>query len=57
MAAMLDGPVYQRLSELNLPVLTVFGEMDYLIPNKYLHPELTTHDVGKKPKLKFQTIP
>ena len=48
MTAMLEGPVFQRLGELKLPVLTLYGEMDYLIPNKYLHPELTTLGVGKQ---------
>jgi pimeloyl-ACP methyl ester carboxylesterase len=35
--AMLRGPVAKRLSELDLPVLVVFGEDDRLIPNPALH--------------------
>lgn len=45
-AAMLDGPVYAELSQLKVPTLVLFGENDYLIPNRYLHPELTTAAVG-----------
>ncbi len=46
--AMLDGPVFQELGELDLPVLVVFGEEDALIPNRYLHPDLTTQQIGEK---------
>ncbi len=36
-AAMLDGPVYDRLGEITQPALVLFGENDNLIPNRYLH--------------------
>lgn len=35
--AMLKGPVYDRLGEVRLPVLVVFGAEDRLIPNQVLH--------------------
>lgn len=39
--AMLDEPVYDRLPEIQLPVLTLFGERDNLIPNRFIHPVST----------------
>ncbi|HMN90388.1 MAG TPA: hypothetical protein PKE68_10250 [Saprospiraceae bacterium] len=46
-ASMLDEPVFQRLNELRLPVLVVYGEADALIPNRFLHPKLTTQTVAE----------
>ncbi len=46
-AGMLDEPVFQRLKELRLPVLVVYGEADALIPNRFLHPKLTTQAVAE----------
>ena len=40
-AAMLDEPVYDRLHEIKIPVLILFGERDNLIPNKFIHPTST----------------
>lgn len=39
--AMLDEPVFDRLNEINIPVLILFGERDNLIPNKFIHPTST----------------
>jgi pimeloyl-ACP methyl ester carboxylesterase len=36
-AAMLRGPVFARLGEIQVPVLVVFGTEDKLIPNQALH--------------------
>jgi pimeloyl-ACP methyl ester carboxylesterase len=44
---MLDEPVADQLQELDLPTLLVFGVQDQLIPNKFLHPELTVKMVAK----------
>lgn len=44
---MLEGPVFDKLKELSLPVMVVYGENDKLIPNAYLHASLTTKSVGE----------
>lgn len=36
-SAMVDEPVVDRLGEIDVPVLVLFGEEDYLIPNPILH--------------------
>jgi len=36
-AAMIDGPVLDRLGDVVQPTLIIFGEHDGLIPNPYLH--------------------
>jgi len=59
---MLDEPVFECLSNIKIPVLVVYGENDYLIPNKYLHPSLTPIEVaesGQKriPKSRLKMIP
>ena len=46
MAGMLDGPVFDRLSQVQQPTLVVFGAEDFLIPNRALHPQLTTAQVA-----------
>ena len=43
---MLDGPVIDRIDALPMPVLVLFGAEDKLIPNRYLHPTLTTAAVA-----------
>lgn len=45
-AGMLDGPVINRIGALSVPVLVLFGAQDKLIPNRYLHPALTTAAVA-----------
>lgn len=45
-AGMLDGPVIDRIGALQMPVLALFGAQDNLIPNRYLHPSLTTAAVA-----------
>lgn len=59
--AMLDEPVIDRLSELDLPVLMIFGKNDMLIPNRYFHPEESIDNLLKVSKdrikdLKVETI-
>lgn len=39
--AMLDESVYEKLGNINIPVLILFGERDNLIPNKFIHPVST----------------
>ncbi|MEM6395032.1 MAG: alpha/beta hydrolase [Bacteroidota bacterium] len=50
MAGMLDEPVFDRLGEIKLKTLIIYGESDGLIPNKYLHPELTVELIGQAAK-------
>ena len=44
---MLKQPVFERLKEIKLPTLVIYGEEDGLIPNKFLHPTLTTQSVAE----------
>ena len=46
MMAMLEGPVYAKLPDLRLPVLVLFGEDDQLIPNRFLHPNMSIQEVA-----------
>lgn len=39
---MVDEPVYDKLDQINVPVLVFFGENDNLIPNRYLNPGKTS---------------
>lgn len=45
--AMLDEPVFDRLSEVIVPTLIIYGLRDGLIPNQYLNPELTTRSIAE----------
>ena len=47
-AAMLAEPIFNRLSDIHIPVLTFFGKNDQLIPNAFLHPKLSPQIIGKK---------
>jgi pimeloyl-ACP methyl ester carboxylesterase len=44
---MLESPVFDRLKEVNLPTLIFFGQEDWLIPNRLLHPTLTPQMVAE----------
>lgn len=59
---MLEQPVFDRLPDLKLPILVLYGEQDYLIPNRYLHPGKTTLEVAQTgrsqlPNAHLQMIP
>jgi len=45
--AMLDGPVLGELSSISHPSLIIFGRQDMLIPNRQLHPNLSTKKVAE----------
>ncbi|OKL41727.1 alpha/beta fold hydrolase [Pontibacter flavimaris] len=50
-ASMVDEPVHDKLPQLQVPTLILFGENDALIPNRYFNPTLTTKavaDIGKE---------
>jgi len=46
-AGMLDHEVRDKLSSITKPTLVIFAEEDKLIPNKYLHPDLTTQAIAQ----------
>jgi len=50
MQAMLEGPVFNELSALKLPVLILFGEDDQLIPSRFIHPGQTTLEIAERAK-------
>lgn len=50
---MLNQPVYDHLSEIRMPTLIIFGENDALIPNRLLHPTLTTAGVAQSGHERF----
>jgi pimeloyl-ACP methyl ester carboxylesterase len=43
--SMLDEPVHERLAEVKVPTLAIFGSEDRLVPNRWLHPGLTPADL------------
>ena len=47
-AGMLEGKVRDRLGEIDVPTLVLFGAGDKLIPNQYLHENMTTADVADR---------
>jgi pimeloyl-ACP methyl ester carboxylesterase len=46
-AGMLDQPVFDHLVQIRQPVLIIFGAEDPFIPNRFLHPLLTTVSVAE----------
>lgn len=58
---MMNEPVFDRLSKIDIPTLVIFGELDALIPNKLLHPiatdQLARSAVAKMPNATLQMIP
>ncbi len=45
--AMIDGPVFSRLSQIKQPALIIYGKQDALIPNRQLHADLSTKKVAE----------
>lgn len=45
--AMLKEPVFERLSDIDIPTLIVYGKDDALIPNRLLHAEMTVTEVAQ----------
>jgi len=60
-AAMVEGPVWDRLGEIAVPVLVVFGEADQLIPNPVIHGgstrRLATRSVARFPDARLVMVP
>lgn len=57
---MLAHPVFDELDQIKVPTYVLFGEKDFLIPNRYLHAGVTTQqvaEVGNKiPNVKIKMI-
>lgn len=45
--AMLNGPVFEELPDINQEALIIFGKQDMLIPNRQLHANLSTKKVAE----------
>ena len=60
-AAMINGPVFERLDEITVPTLVIFGEDDGLIPNPILHGgatrDVAQHAVARFPDGELVLIP
>ena len=54
--AMLDEPVFDRLEELSIPVLIVYGKNDLLIPNRFFHPNQTIETLVQDAKENIQDL-
>jgi len=54
--AMLDEPVIDKLSEIKIPVLMIYGANDALIPNKYFHPTQDLEFLATKAKTKMPQL-
>tara|TARA_R110000868_G_scaffold216416_3_gene466556 strand:- start:26307 stop:27281 length:975 start_codon:yes stop_codon:yes gene_type:complete len=48
--AMLNEPIYDKISDIDVPIQVFFGDNDLLIPNKILHPNLILADLTKQLK-------
>ena len=54
--AMLDEPIIDRLSGIEIPVLMIYGKNDLLIPNKYFHPSQDIYSLVKDAKERISTL-
>ncbi|MUP44577.1 alpha/beta hydrolase [Gramella sp. BOM4] len=54
--AMLDEPVIDRISEISIPVLMIFGKNDMLIPNRYFHPDQSIESLVKTSEEKYEDL-
>ncbi|MDT7828795.1 alpha/beta hydrolase [Pricia sp. S334] len=54
--AMLAEPAYDKIPDIQVPVLVVYGKNDMLIPNKILHPQLSLEKILKKLKEDYPNI-
>ena len=54
--AMLNEPIYDKISSINVPVKVLFGQNDLLIPNKILHPNQTITALTEKLKNEYPNV-
>lgn len=50
---MLSDTVFQDLQKIHVPAMVVYGKQDNLIPNKYLHPDISTADIAERAKARI----
>ena len=50
---MLEEPVFDRLNNIRVPTLIIYGQNDYLIPNRILHPNLSVQAVAESGHLQI----
>jgi len=53
LCGMLDYPVFDKLNLITQPTLVLFGKNDKLIPNNYLHKNLTPEEVAREGTLQI----
>ncbi|MCB0637283.1 MAG: alpha/beta hydrolase [Lewinella sp.] len=51
--AMLAEPIFDELPRIELPVLVIFGQDDFLIPNRIVHPFSTTREIASQGTLRL----
>ena len=54
--AMLDEPIIDRLSSIEIPVLMIYGKNDLLIPNNYFHPSQDIYSLVKDAEERISTL-
>ena len=54
--AMLEEPVINKIENIEIPVLMIFGKNDMLIPNKYFHPSESIESLVKTSEEKFKEL-
>lgn len=54
--AMLDEPVIDRMSDIEIPVLMIYGKNDLLIPNRYFHPAQNITSLVETAKEKIKNL-
>ncbi len=54
--AMLAEPIYDKIADIKVPILVIYGKNDMLIPNKILHPQLSLENLLKKLRADYPDI-
>jgi pimeloyl-ACP methyl ester carboxylesterase len=51
---MLNEPVFPFLDKITQPTLCIYGQLETAIPNRWLHPQMTVHQVAQTAKEKIK---
>lgn len=54
--AMLDEPVFDKLKDISIPVLMIYGKNDLLIPNRFFHPDQTIDSLVEDAKERLSNL-